>query len=508
VTVSAPPTASGPDGGAAGSRWLSLAAAVLAAFLAVLFVLTAATRRLNFDESLALHAGWLHWHHVDAAPAFYMPWTLALGWLGTAVGDPGWAIRTARVVAALAVLAALAFAFRRLGLRGWRLGLTFALTLAVGPFAVHAYELRYDTAMLLGMLIACGCLARCRDVDFFVLGLTVAWLASHHLKGVFFAAAVLAAAVLAIVRVASHPNADVDSRRATRPAAGLAGGLAAGAAIWLVVVLVLGGWHPFVATYRTFLGLAVATERVGPWQSFHRYLERNPLWWLAALACAVATLAALLRRRGRGWGESGAAPVPGAGWPLTLALPALAFPFLHPHPWPYMLALPVPFLAAVLTQTVSRRSWAAGLALAWVLVSVSLPWSPYLRALRAPAAPEIASLRWLAGRLRPGDRVVDPSGIAYFVPPCGRQWYLDTLFAQLEAQGRWMQGADGPAAEGCAWMADTYRLGLLRPALRHRLAGRYVPIGGGLFLRSDDPRLAEIGRLPILPQAEIASFWW
>jgi hypothetical protein len=488
---------------AGGARVLSIAAGVLAVLEAVAFVFTAATRRLNFDESLALHAGWLHWHHVPSAPAFYMPWTLALGWLGTAITDPGMALRSARIATALAVLAALAFTFRRLELRGGRLGLAFALTLAVGPFAVHAYELRYDTALLLGLLVACGCLARRKGADLFVLGVAVAWLASHHLKGVFFAAAVLAVAVLAVHRDSRRADATIVSRRGVRLAAGVASGTGA----WVLVVVVLGGWQPFIATYRTFLDLAVATQRTDLWTSLGGYLERNPLWWIAALGCAGAVLVSVLRSRLRGPATSGAAV-----WALALALPALAFPFVHPHPWPYMLALPVPFLAAILadalTTPASRRRWGIGLALAWALVSVSLPWSPYLRALAAPAAPEIASLRSLASRLRAGDRIVDPSGVAYFVPPCGRQWYVDTLFAQREAEGQWMQGADGPDASGCTWLVNTYRLQMLTLALRHRLASRYVPIGGGLALRAGDPRLRALDRVPILPHAEIASFWW
>ncbi len=58
---------------------MAFVAAVLAG---ALFVGLALTRRLNFDEALALRAGWLDLAHIPAEPAFLMPWTLFAGAVG------------------------------------------------------------------------------------------------------------------------------------------------------------------------------------------------------------------------------------------------------------------------------------------------------------------------------------------------------------------------------------------------------------------------------------------
>src|SRR5512141_943860 len=97
--------------------WVGRGAALAGALA---FVALAATRRLNFDEALALRAGGLELSGTDAAPAFVMPWTLALGALAHGLGDPGAVFLAARLVVALGILALLASALAALGLSGVR----------------------------------------------------------------------------------------------------------------------------------------------------------------------------------------------------------------------------------------------------------------------------------------------------------------------------------------------------------------------------------------------------
>jgi hypothetical protein len=92
---------------------------VLAALLLVNFLLFALTRRLNFDESLALHAGWLSFNGVPAQPFFYMPFSLVLGWLAPLIEDPGRLFVTLRLAAVLSLLLVLLLLVWRLGLKGW-----------------------------------------------------------------------------------------------------------------------------------------------------------------------------------------------------------------------------------------------------------------------------------------------------------------------------------------------------------------------------------------------------
>ena len=96
-----------PAGGLAGggsASWLGLLRRLLwlgLALLALGFVAAAITRRLNFDEALALRSGWLAVQRLAGAPPFYMPTTLLLGALGSAVTDPA----AVMLIARLAVVA-------------------------------------------------------------------------------------------------------------------------------------------------------------------------------------------------------------------------------------------------------------------------------------------------------------------------------------------------------------------------------------------------------------------
>jgi hypothetical protein len=108
-----------------------------------------------------------------------------------------------------------------------------------------------------------------------------------------------------------------------------------------------------------------------------------------------------------------------------------------------------------------------------------------------------------------GDRIFDPSGLAYFVEPCIGEWYLDTLFEERAKRGLWMGELRQLDLASCPWMLNTYRLRMLPDDLEARLGGSYVLIdgGGGLALQADDPRLAGTRSWPGLTYRELVSFW-
>ena len=176
-------------------RYLSVRAVVLWLAVGVLLVnvieLTSISlmRGLNFDESLALYAGWLGVQRIPANPAFLMPITAVEGVMAGIILDPELLFQTLRALVLVTVLAAMAWVgvVLRLGLP---LCLIWAvLTLASSAFASHGIEFRYDWAILVAWLAAFGLLNSRGRSRFIGLGLLIGWLAAHHLKGAYYGAA-------------------------------------------------------------------------------------------------------------------------------------------------------------------------------------------------------------------------------------------------------------------------------------------------------------------------------
>ena len=381
--------------------------------------------------------------------------------------------------------------------------LAAALVLSQATFVVHGLEFRYDWAILVGWLLAYRLVLRRRPRDFVWLGLLVAWLAAHHLKGVYFAVS------LTVLAAAAASAEERCRRHLVRLAAGLAGGLL----LWVAGSALLGFGDDLGTVYATFFRLAAGAESsVAPWESLAGPLRRDAVWWLGALLAVIATIWRLPRRRreliaGRDL------------WTLGFALAPLGFLVLHPHPWAYMLVPPAPFLALLMAErladaaprpapALTAGALALVLALQWAATRSS-PWQEYFDALAAPRERQVATLRLLRERQIEGDRIFDPSGLAYFIRPCIREWYLDTLFEEPAARGLWMGELRQLDLAECPWMLNTYRLRMLPDDLEARLGGAYVLIdgGGGLALHVDDPRLAATASWPGLAHRELLSFW-
>lgn len=112
---------------------------------------------------------------------------------------------------------------------------------------------------------------------------------------------------------------------------------------------------------------------------------------------------------------------------------------------------------------------------------------------------------WSRRLAAPGERVFDPSGLAYFLPPCAREWYLDTLFEPGARTGAWMADAAALSPEACPWVLFTYRLEMLPAPAKARLVSGWERRVWGLGLRRGDPRLADLP--PARPGDEITTFW-
>jgi hypothetical protein len=131
-----------------------------------------------------------------------------------------------------------------------------------------------------------------------------------------------------------------------------------------------------------------------------------------------------------------------------------------------------------------------------------LPLDADLRALAAVRTPEVSLLRELRARAEPGDTVLDPSGIVYFLPPCTRQWYSDGLFVEASRRGKWMGELMKGLPPECTWAVRSYRLASLPPAALVALRKEFRSVRGALARRGDTAPASSPG----LP-AEIENFW-
>jgi hypothetical protein len=470
--------------------------------LVAVFVSAAATRRLNFDESLALRAGWLLWERVPASPPFAMPATLLLGALAGTFADPATVFLVARLLTVAAVAAAGLLACRLAAVPPWEALLAGSLTLVNAAFFVHGLEFRYDAALLAGLLAAYGLLVRARPGDLLLLGAAVAWLAEHHVKGLFFAAGLY---VFALVRVGT------DRPRLLRLHAGLAAGLAA----WGLAVAALGFSGPVLDVYGFWSSLGSgATGR--DLRSALEAFRRDGAFWLAAGSSAAWVFFGPARPRAADLRESR------VFWAAAFSVLTLVFLGVHPHPWPYMLALPAPF-AALVSAHAAGALWRRGPALALTAALSAVALQPLVsgtsivtalsttfESSRRPQERVLAILRSLA---RPGDRVLDPTGLAYFLRPCTAEWYVDGLLRPRARAGLWMTDLTPRSLAGCAWVVESDRLRMVPETAGRAVEERYRVVAGGLGLDRGDPRLPELERLSLegphdrVGRFLVKSFW-
>jgi hypothetical protein len=237
-------------------------------------------------------------------------------------------------------------------------------------------------------------------------------------------------------------------------------------------------------------------------------MMRDLAWWLVATGALIT--AVRTRRRA----ESHAATTPA----IAFAAVTLGFVVVHPHPWNYMLALPAPFLAMVVAASWppgglrerAGRLWIAAAASALALqlaVGHGSPATAWRAAIDAPRAPVDAMLRALRSVAASDDEVLDPTGLVYFLPPCTRQWYLDTLFAEATVRGAWMQELAGGLPNDCRWVLASPRLAVIPKAAQGDLAREFVVFPAAIATRTSrlSPREAEL--LGALPRLRIENYW-
>ena len=463
-----------------GSAWF------FALLAAAIYLALALTRRLNFDEALALRAGWLDLAHIQASPAFLMPWTLFAGAVGHLVRDPGAVFMLLRGAVVLGVSVSFVLAARAADLRMGGVAVAAWLALASAAFATHGLEFRYGSAILILLLLAYRFIVRGSP---FWLGTVSGLMALHHLKGAFFATGTIVVATILF-------------RRRRRDVLRIVLGAVLALGSWTLLVAGLGLLPRFVASLADFYALAEGAVRAPLAQTMGPVLRRDLAWWCCVL---VALIMGALRRKEEKDRRLVAL--------LALATLGISFWVLHPHAWPYLAALPTPFLCLAAASAIARARPAFGAAALALLVGLIVqfeigappPFAHLVAAARAPMKPEVTLLRAVRKGFARDDRVLDPSGILYFVPPCTEQWYLDGLYAQRLAAGRWMADLRDDVPSRCTLALDTYRLAALPPQALDDLRRRFRPVAGGLLAREgrdfamDEETLVGIRR--------VESFW-
>lgn len=464
--------------GDANSRWERLWLPVLTGVLLLPACALALGRTVNFDEWLVLRSAWLLSTGHDSNIPFLMPMTALIGQLASSEYLPSLLVPALRMAAFALVLSSLLFGICRQTRDTFTVCLAVLLTMASGAFYTHAIEFRYDLVILCCWLSAWGLLAQPGPRTALWLGILSAILATHHTKGLFYAA------WLGAVSLAFLP-------RSTTTWKSFVLGFALTTMLWVTFLLAQGHAHQAWQVYEQFATLGATHPRVSAWQSLHPRLAADGAWWLLILVLLI-----IGKVRHRRW-----APSPSA----ALAIAPLAFILLHPHPWDYLIAPLVPFLALVAAQEVSHWVNFKGrqFALRWgpaTLVCIALLSANTL--MHSHASRNAADLQVLDATqrlMRTGDRVLDPSGVLYMVQPTDTAWYRDTL---------WPGNAAAPDWSRATWVVASYRLKWVDPQWERNLSTHHRQACGWLWLHENDMRLKDMrAACTTPPKHRLANHW-
>jgi|GEM_PF-3528548 len=174
---------------------------------------------------------------------------------------------------------------------------------------------------------------------------------------------------------------------------------------------------------------------------------------------------------------------------------------------PFAALLAAAGLEAVVERT-GLVAWQQTMVLSLLLVALGA--GPYFATFwglrQVPMERQVASLRLLKEVLRPDDRIIDPSGLAYFVRPALAFWYSDSLFRQ-RYQEAVASVVDLKGADAASLALQTYRLQWLPAELRQRLGLDTARSCGGVSFLQQDERERRISEACELRQDRLESFW-
>ena len=92
------------------------------------------------------------------------------------------------------------------------------------------------------------------------------------------------------------------------------------------------------------------------------------------------------------------------------------------------------------------------------------------------------------------------------MPPCTREWYLDSLFAYGARSGDWMAELETADLSECTWLVNSFRLRMMNQKQLQAIGGRYQLLPGGIGILQADPRARM--SWPQLDWTMAESYWW
>jgi hypothetical protein len=415
-------------------------------------------RSLNFDEWLSLRVGWLLTSDYDNGFHFAMPLFAVTGFVANAFDDPGVVVRLLRVGVLLAMVAAIK-ALASTVLDGPRASLLLGLLLAAnGGFLTHGFEIRYDCAILVGYVL---CLVAAWDRDRVrpvLMGLGLAVLATHHLKGLFLAGGVFL--VYAFERML--PRHIARWRRVLLQPLGIA---LLAVSLWVATAMLFGFWDEVWKFYWQFPKHVSSTRIHRDIQQLLGRIASDAAWWWVFGSLAGFGFITGFRSNLR---------------ILLYGLVPLAFTLAHPTPFPYSVIYHVPFVALMamnglrglqrLLERFGSREPAA-LEIGLIAVTTAILFTTSRPLLVSDMTAELDVLRFARKVISSTDAVIDPVGYLYFARPADPEWYGASLLRPAVIEGRWQRGARA-GAESARFAVESYR-------------ARWLPLDAIRVLRSD-----------------------
>ena len=344
----------------------------------------------------------------------------------------------------------------------------------------NGIEFRYDAVVLCAWMAAWGALAHPTPGRLRIVGALIVVLALHQTKGLLYAAA------LTLITWAINNRQEPKSWRQV-----LIGALMA-AVPWFSLLLAQGLLDEQVAVYAQFARLR--TELGAPaWTELLAQLRNDTYWW--ALAAAATAMA--IRRQ-----------ILGSALHITsiMAIPPIAFILVHPHPWPYMLVPCIPLLSSLcITALATRPKTFTMFAACLTLAVFAMP--HHIHALQADGRDDLQLLAQLRAVQTSDDRVLDPSGAAYFIKPATPDWYLDGLFRHRLAQGTWHPAPENPESLP-QFVLRSYRLDWMDSFSPDLLGQHYENACHWLWIKKGDPRAKTLRKqCPSTGDDSLLNYW-
>ena len=429
-------------------------------------------RALNFDEMLTMRVGWLLYSGWQSDFHFAMPYYAIHGGISHSIQDPLIVFSVSRLFSAVLVCCSLSWlSFSIFENPAHRL-LFVAATLANIGFVTHAFELRYDVALLCIFLVSSGVFIKYELSRPVILGGLLCLMAAHHLKGVIYALA-LSGIFLAVLLKKREFSLLILLRFGM--------GFLAIAVSWVIISWMFGFLDEVIGFYTQFFEVSSSLVFSDKWSDFYLRIRKDYLWW-----CVIGLLAVIgaLSRQGTA----------GVRWKLLvlLAIP-LFFVCMHPHPWPYMVIFIVPFFAALsvfgLQELVERYNGKSKLVrtLIWgtpffLLGIICL--GGYLNLASSNWTAQMNQMRLAKDLIAYGSPVIDPAGFLYFSRPADPEWYTDSLVRQQVKHGQWQARMAVHATEA-DFAVESYRISWLPKAATDVLSQRFRRLCGAIFVAKD-----------------------